>query len=185
MTRGIDDGKFHLVDNFPGIPTNGPNPDDWTLFDATAAFSVGEKRQVHDDTNDGWTVFIYLQYNKGAAALVAVKGLCGLTTAEMDDAAGWANVTNDFSEAEEQGPIVVALGTATDLYYGWFWCGGVCPVDLVSGLDGIFPSDGTVTEGYRGLKLVDFASASQFRIATASSAASLTAAVSFAVDTTG
>ena len=184
MTVGIDDGKFHLIDNFPGIPTNGPNPDDFTSFDETAQFNVGEKRMIHDATNDGWATLIYLQFNKGAVPVVAAKGPCGLTTAEMAAAGGWGNVTNDFSECEEQGPIVIALGTGTDLYYGWFWCGGVCPVDLVSGLDGIYPSDGTVTAGLQGLKLVDNASAAQFRIVTASNVTNLLAGLSLAVDTT-
>lgn len=189
MTVGIDDGKFHLIDNFPGIPTNGPNPDDFTAFDSPTAFAagtfnVGEKRQIHDTANNGWSILIYLQFNKGAVPVVAVKGLCGLTTAEITDAGGWGNVTNDFSECEAQGPIAVALGTGTDLYYGWFWCGGVCPVGLVSGLDGIFPSDGTITAGMQGLKLVDSSSATQFRITTASSVSSLVAGISLAVDET-
>lgn len=184
MTVGIDDGKFQLVDNFPGIPKDFGEPDNWGEFLEEPKWSVGAKIQKYQDTNNGFSVFVYLQYHKGAVPLVAIKGICGLHTASVLAAGGHGKVSNDFSEIEEQGPICVALGTGIDEYYGWFWCGGVCPVDTVPGLDGIFPSDGTVTAGFNGLKLVNNASATQFRIATASTVSSLTAAMSFAVDTT-
>lgn len=184
MTVGIDDGKFHLVDNFPGIPKDFPEPDDWTEYTALAQWNVGDKIQKYQPTNNGWATFVYLQFQKGAVAVATVKSICGLHTASVLAAGGWGQVSNDFSEVEEQGPICVALGTTTDAYYGWYWCGGVCPVDTVPALDGIFPTDGTVTAGFNGLKLVNNASATQFRIATASTVSSLTAAMSFAVDTT-
>jgi hypothetical protein len=56
-------------------------------------------------------------------------------------------VTDDASEALLSGPIAVALSAMTTGYYGWFWCGGVCPVDSVSGLGGSYVTDGTVAAG--------------------------------------
>lgn len=184
MTVGIDDGKFYLIDNFPGLPTDGPNPDDWTAPDAAAEFQVGTKRAIRSDTNDSWSILIYLLFTKGAVALAAVKGVCGLRTAGVAAAGGWGDVNNDSSEIEVEGPIAVALGTCADGEYSWFWCGGVCPVDLVPGLDGIFPSDGSITAGMQGIKIVDNSSATQFRITTASSVTGLVGGISLAVDTT-
>lgn len=182
MTVGIDDGKFYLIDTWPGVPTNGPNPDSWTTYAATAAFNPGEKRAIWDDTNKGWAILIYLKYEKGTATAATVKSLCSPDTTDSAAAAGWYNVTNDGGESLNVGPIAVALGTCTDEYYGWFWCGGVCPVDTVSGLDGIFPSDGSVAAG-AGMKLVDSASINKFEVCTGSEIG-LASAFSLAADTT-
>jgi hypothetical protein len=182
MTVGIDDGKFYLIDNFPGVPTNGANPDDWTAYTAAAAFNVGEKRAIYSTTNNGWSILIYLQFQKGTAAVAAVKGLCGLCTASVATAGAWGNVSNTTDESMSTGPICVALGTTVDAYYGWFWCGGVCPVDLVSGLDGIYPSDGSVAAG-AGMKLVAASSLNTFEVITGSEL-TMISAFALAADTT-
>lgn len=185
MTVGIDDGKFYLIDNFPGVPTNGANPASWTTYTATLTpgFNVGEKRAIYSDTNNGWSIMIYLQFQKGTAAVATVKSICGLCIASVAVAGAWANVSNTFDESVGLGPICIALGTTVDAYYGWFWCGGVCPVDLVAGLDGIYPSDGSVAAN-RGMKLVAASSLNTFEIMTGSEVTFLTSAFSLAVDTT-
>jgi hypothetical protein len=180
MTVGIDDGKFYLLDNFPGLPTNGPNPDDWTSYTAAKAFRVGEKRAIYDDTNNGWAILVYLQYQKGTAAAATVKSVCGLCTASVATAGAWANVTNTTDECMNTGPICVALGTCTDAYYGWFWCGGVCPVDTISGLDGVYPSDGSVA-AVSGMKIVAASSLNTFELWTGSEIGILSA-ISLAAD---
>ena len=182
MTVGIDDGKFYLIDNWPGVVTHGPNPENWTTPSATADFAVGTKRAIYDSTNKGWAILCFLQYQKGTAALAAVKGLCAMETATVASAASWYNVTNDGGESDLHGPIAVALATMVDAYYAWFWVGGVCPVATITGLDGIFPSDGNVAAA-TGMKLVDSASYNVFEVLTASTMGTISA-FSMSADTT-
>ena len=148
MTVGMDDGKFYLIDNFPGIVTNGNNPSDWTAASATEDFAVGTKRAIYDDTNNGWAVLCYLQYvEDGNIADCDVKSPCAPSTASAIAAGSWYKVTNDGTLSFNNGPIAIALGSVTDEYYGWFWVGGVCPVDTISGLGGVFASDDSITAG--------------------------------------
>ena len=182
MTIGIDDGKFYLIDNFPGEPTNGPNPSDWTEYTVARTYDLGTKRMVYDETNHGWATLIYLQFQKGTAGVATVKSLCGLCIASVATAGAWHNVSNTTDESVSVGPIAVALGTCTDAYFGWFWCGGVCPVDTISGLDGIYPSDNTVAAG-AGMKLVAATSLNTFEVVTGSEIGCMSA-FSLAADTT-
>jgi len=71
----------------------------------------------------------------------------------------------------------------TNNYYGWFWVGGVCPVDTISGLDGIFGSDGSITAGV-WMVLADSASVCKFHLAAATDVANFSA-FSMEADTTG
>jgi hypothetical protein len=188
MTVGIDDGKFYLIDKFPGVPTNGPNPASWTTYSATEDFPVGTKRMIYDDTNNGWATLIYLRFQKGSAAVATVKSICGLYITDVATAGAWYNVTNTADSTTSLiGPICVALGTTTDAYYGWFWCGGVCPVDTISGLNGIYPSSGTVA-ACNGMQLVAASSLCTFTLIDANTGANGiglgAAAFALAVDTT-
>jgi len=184
MTVGLDDSKFFLVDHWPGEVTWGANPDDWTAYDATEVYSVGTKRMVYDDTNNGWATLIYLYYTTGAGTVAAatVKSICAMDTTGMATAGQWFHVTNDGSDAQLTGPIAIALGTLVTGKYAWFWCGGVCPVDTVPGLDGIFGSDGGVTAG-KWMVLADSASVCKFHLATATDVANFSA-FSMETDTT-
>ena len=182
MTVGIDDGKFMLLDNWPGPIIPGPNPASWVTPSTTEDFKVGTKRAVYSDTNHGWSTLMFLKYEKGTAAAVAVKGVCTPDTTESIAAGGYYIVTNDGGEGINHGPIAIALATMADGEYGWFWVGGVCPVNLVSGLDGIFPTDGTVTAG-SAMKVVDLNSYNKFEIATGSESI-IVSAFAFANDTT-
>lgn len=184
MTVGIDDGKFILIDTWPGVPTQGLNPSDWsTVYDEIpTGVQLGSKRMVYDTTNKGWAILAFLCYNKGTAAAVAVKGKCAQETATVATAAKWFNVTNDGGESFNEGPIAIALNTMSDGQYGWFWVGGVCPVSLVSGLDGIYTSDGNVAAG-KGMKLVDSASYNKFTV-IGGNETGLVSAFSMAADTT-
>ena len=147
MTVGMDDGKFYLIDNFPGIVTNGNNPSDWTAASATEDFAVGTKRAIYDDTNNGWAILCFLKYEKGTATAATVKRLCAPDTTESIAAGGWGIVTNDGGESFDNGPIAIALGTLADGEYGWFWVGGVCPVDTISGLGGKYNTGGSCGTG--------------------------------------
>jgi len=182
MTVGMDDGKFILIDKWPGYPAHGANPASWTTASSTEDFPLGTKRQVYDDTNNGFATLMFLKYEKGTAAAVAVKGICAPDTTESIAAGGYCIVTNDGGESNNQGLVAIALGTMADGEYGWFWVGGVCPVDTISGLDGIFPSDGSCAAG-SGMKLVDSASYNVFEVATASTTG-MVCAYALANDTT-
>ncbi len=176
MTVGIDDGKFYLIDNWPGNPTAGPNPSSWTAVSATEDFPLGTKRQVYDDTNNGWATLMYLYYTTGAGTVAAatVKSICGIDTTAMATNGQYCHVTNDGSDAQLLGPMAIALGTLVTARFAWFWIGGVCPVDTVPGLDGVFKTDDSITAGTY-CKLVDDASILKFELATASTAGNLSA----------
>lgn len=184
MTVGIDDGKFFLIDNWPGQAVAGANPSSWTTYSATEDYPLGTKRLIYDDTNHGWATLIYLKFVKGTARYAVVKDLVSIDTSAMATAGQWCHVCNDGGESELQGPVAVCLGTtsATGLY-GWFWCGGVCPVDTIPGLDGIHATDGSIDTVSVGMKVVDAASILKFEIATASTTGVISA-FAMAVDTT-
>lgn len=158
----LDDSKFILYDRFPGaVDYNQSTPvDGFTGAShhnvATAVYKVGTKIQVYDETNKGYSTFIYLQY-KANTAKVAVNALAakqfvsiqltanGATTYATDSVWYWATDAGDV--ALLQSALAVALSAMTTDYYGWFWCGGVCPVSFVSGLGGNYVTDGNVAAG--------------------------------------
>lgn len=155
----IDDAKFILIDRWPGAPDDkmGTPPDGFTGSShhnvSTPQYSIGTKIRVYDNTNKGYSTFIYLQYIAGTKAstlALAAKQFVAMDTSEQATAATsptYYKVTDDGSEALIQGPLAVALSAMTTAYYGWFWCGGVCPVDFVSGLGGNYVTDGNVAAG--------------------------------------
>ena len=148
MTVGMDDGKFYLIDNWPGVVTNGANPADWTVYTAACNFPLGTKRAIYDATNHGWATLIYLMFETaGAIAACTVKSPVAPDNPDAIAAGTWYIVTNDGTDSFKNGPIAIALGSVTDEYYGWFWCGGVCPVATIPGLDGVYPSDDSCNTG--------------------------------------
>lgn len=139
----IDSEDFILFDNWPGVPQqcNG-QPVAYNLQGsdshnvATAAHPVGTKFQVYNDGSvaglNGYSTLIYLQVGtQGATTAIAAKTICA-----GDDAADPYEVTNSGTDAIDLGAglCAVAIGTTTDAYYGWFWCGGVCPEVLCDSL---------------------------------------------------
>ena len=152
----IDDAKIVLYDKWPGevnpnlsIPTGGFTGSSHHNV-ATAAYPVGTKIQVYDSTNKGYSTFIYLQFIQGTAGTLAAKDPVAMDTSEQATSATgatWYKVCSDGGEALVLGPVAVAISTMTTAYYGWFWCGGVCPVDSVSGLGGNYVTDGSLTAG--------------------------------------
>jgi len=153
MTVGLDDGKFVLKDNWPGFPAMISPPANLTTVytDATEIpCPLGTKIQVYQPTNNGYATLMMLQYEKGSAAAAAVKSVCTPDTTEAASAGKYYVVTNDSDESlTSSGLAAVALNTLADGNCAFFWVGGVCPVDSVAGLDGIHPSDGSVTAGKR------------------------------------
>jgi len=145
--KNIDDGKFFLIDCWPGVPTNGPNPADWTTIDATELWQLGTKRLVYDDTNNGWATLMYLKFEAGTDSACAIKSLCAQDKTEAALAAGYCVVGDVGDECNQNGPLAIALASMTDATFGWFWVGGVCPVDTISGLDGNYVTNGLAAAG--------------------------------------
>jgi hypothetical protein len=169
MTIGLAHSAIFLVDNWPGEVTQGPNPDDWSVYSATEDYPLGTKRMVYDDTNNGWATLMFLKYSTGAGtvAVATVRSICAIDTTAVATAGQYCHVTNDGSDAQLTGPLAVALGTLTNNYYGWFWVGGVCPVDTIATLDdGLYGTDGGIT-GVGWMVIADSASVCKFRLQTA------------------
>ena len=161
MASTLDDNLILLIDTFPGVVTHGPKPSSWTAYGTTALFDIGTKRAVYCSTNKGWATLMYLGIKGGSgyATGLAVKGICGLKT--TDASAGLSYIlTPDGGDCLLNGPIAICLGTitfanaTTQIQYGWFWVGGICPVSVISGLDGNYVTDGNVT-AEKGMDLVD------------------------------
>jgi hypothetical protein len=141
----IDDAKFYLIDRFPGVvKENMPYPANLTVASNNCDWRLGSKIVVRNKTNNGEAILAYLKYTKGtASAPTGAKAICGIDTSSKDA----FTVCNDGGEILLEGPIAISLGAITDGQYGWFWVGGVCPVDIISGLDGNYNTDGTVAAG--------------------------------------
>jgi hypothetical protein len=170
MTVGIDCELMHLHDMWPGAATPGANPDDWTELSTTEDFPLGTKRMIYDDTNQGWATLIYLYYTNGAGtvAVATVSEIVGQDTSAAATKGQWCHVTNDGSDVLLKGPLAICLGTMVTARYGWFWCGGVCPVDTIAGLGtALAPSDGGVDTAMNWMTIVDSASIAKFHIAAA------------------
>jgi hypothetical protein len=93
----------------------------------------------------GFSEFVYLKVGtQNADSVIAVKSVV-----VQDSATQCLVITNDpdscIKVPTDHGAI--ALSAMTDAYYGWFWCGGVCPEDYVSGLAGNYATNGSVAAG--------------------------------------
>ena len=133
-----------LSDTWPGSPA--PNlavPSDGFTGTShhnvtTAAYKLGTKIQVYNEGTagiPGFATFIYLQFetNTEPGPTPAATQVCTAGTN-----ASLFVVTNDPDQCLSIAalPSAVMLSVMTTAKFGWFWCGGVCPVDFVSDLDG-------------------------------------------------
>ena len=143
----LDSNYLVLIDNWPGSPS--PNlsvPTDGFAVPAagvaTAAYKVGTKIQVYNETLGipGFSTFIYLQYEGTGAPTLAARQVV-----TPDTNASLYIVTNDPDSCLSIAalPSAVALSVMTDAYFGWFWCGGVCPEDFVTDLGGNYLTAGS------------------------------------------
>jgi hypothetical protein len=112
-------------------------PADFTLGEATDKYGVGAKVQVEvkvaaTGARVGFATFTWLKYVKGSSTLAVVKDACGVVISLNQP----YTVSNYGSEIHLAGPIAYALGTLVDGYDYWFWTGGTCPDNIVTGLDG-------------------------------------------------
>ena len=169
MTIGVDCELMFLIDTWPGAPTPGACPTDWTALSATEDYPLGSKRQVYDVVNHGFSTLQYMYYTTGAGTVrVATVGEpCGIDTTAMATKGQYCHVTNDGSDARLLGPVAICLNTMVNARYAWFWVGGVCPVGIQSELgDHLAPSDGSITAGIY-MVLADSASVTKFHLGAA------------------
>lgn len=152
----LDSQAFYLIDRWPGTPWQGADlPTDGFTGTShhnvtTAAYPVGTKIQVmctHTSYELGLATLIYLRDTEivSTDCPVAVKHFV-----TPNDTSNWYAVTNSASALADLGsPAAVGLSTmsTTTGAYGWFWCGGVCPTQYVTALDGAFATDSTVAAG--------------------------------------
>src|SRR3990172_13158393 len=145
-----------LVDNWPGKPLKAYSLPTTFLADAeyyhnasTEKFPLGTKIQGYNPGTaglQGYFTIIYLKLKEPEEALAA-KHICVVHKDALADGHIF-EVTNDNASClTTNQPAAVALAAMTTLYYGWFWCGGVCPEDFVSGLGGSFATLNDVAAG--------------------------------------
>ena len=105
----------------------------------------------------GWSTFIYLKVGTQnadtllACAAATGKSVCTVEGTLAENSATAATqlyqVTNDADATtmESLGMCAVATSAMTNSYYGWFWCGGVAPLTLLTGLVGDIYTDQGIT----------------------------------------
>jgi hypothetical protein len=145
----LDSDLLLLTDNWPGHPTGqySPPTDGFTGASShnveAAAYPLGTKISVYNRGTAGQaglSTLIYLQLlTQHSTNLVAAKSVV-----VQDSATVWWKVTNATANVASTQQAAIALSAMTTAYYGWFWCGGVCPEDFVSGLGGNYLTNGLV-----------------------------------------
>jgi len=153
--KTLDSDYLILRDNWPGVPIpyyGLPNSDFANTTDhnvAAATYNVGDKICVYNTGvtagKAGWATFIYLQYEGTGAPTLAAKQV---VVPDADTSA--YVVTNDPDSAlivTGSYLAAVAISVMTDAYYGFFWCGGVCPEEFVAGLGGNYNTESNVAIG--------------------------------------
>jgi hypothetical protein len=159
----IDSELFVLIDNWPGVarrvsPDCLPNGSIISALHhnvATAVFPIGDKIVVRNRSavagDDGDSTFIYLK----GLAVTAANPTCAAKQLVVPSLAGTPyQVTNDPDQCLQKTgcPLAAVMLSVMSFdnstaYYGWFWCGGVCPEALVSGLGGDYVTEGNVVAG--------------------------------------
>jgi len=146
----------------PTRPTSAVDASGWQGQNVAAPtdFEVGTKFTIHNAGGTskpiGESTFIYLRLGTQNADILlscvaaSDKCVCCPETLSADGtAAQMYQVTNDGdgTTMEPTGLIAVGLSAMTNTYYGWFWCGGVAPLDAITGLVGNFRTLSTVAIG--------------------------------------
>jgi len=147
-----------LLDRWPASPIKsleGGVPDDGFTGSShhnveTAVYQVGTKAQVYNNGTTspgvaGYSTLIYLQTKD---AITAALELC--QPASLTDKHAVSSTKASAIMLGDIAPkMAVTLSAMTDEYFGWFWCGGVAPVDFVAALGtvGDIATDGTVIIG--------------------------------------
>jgi len=153
----IDQRMVILYDRWPGVAV--PSPLGFMDMTGTAAgtnvatemFPLGTKYQVWNTgfagANTGPSTFIYLRAEPTATTAVTMIARGGVvpddTLAETSARGAIYTVTGDSDRTSHDLSAFFAIGiaTMTNSYYGWFWCGGVCPIEYTGGVGGALDGD--------------------------------------------
>jgi hypothetical protein len=109
------------------------------------AYPVGTVIQCYNDGDSaGQSGYYEMIYLRAEEAILGAKSIC--VPAATDD---HYSVTDDISSALDatNAQIGVAIAAMTAQYYGWFWCGGVCPEAIESDMGGNYNADGSLAIG--------------------------------------
>ena len=173
-----------------GIPTDGFDSSSAGQDQTTAMFPLGTKITAYQSAADasdqpGYYTMIYLNFHGVSGrnditdisgAQCVVQPFCNSVVSDSTD--NFYHVTNvgglatGYKCATQVGRIAIACGTVTsdDIttdggsggYFGWYWCGGVCPYaditffDKQSGGAGAdLSTDGNVAAGKMIIPIVD------------------------------
>jgi len=145
-----------LYDRWPGFATAPPidNIQDMTSSvvghnQATPKYNVGTKWVLYNDTKAsdvgvkcwrGWSTFVYLKSAADISTAIAgsVNFFCvpddTIVPTSENDALYTVVADTDRTTHETLGLVACAISTMTDGYFGWFWCGGVAPLQYVPGM---------------------------------------------------
>jgi len=159
----LDSTGFLLIDNWPKVGNSdwaGPPgiddlPSQGHHNSATETYRLGTKFRVYQGggtgVNSGWSTFIYLKMGTAdtAVALAAKYSVCGEAPPTSTGARTLLyTVTNDKDSGDmTAGLHAIAISAMTNSYYGWFWCGGVCPESTIAAMAGTYATDGTAVIG--------------------------------------
>ena len=106
----------------------------WQLYCKGDAVSIGVSHWL------GWSSFVYLKcaddIETAIASAVTVLAVPDGTMAANMGSERLYTVTTDSDSTthDNMGLVAVCLSATTNSYYGWFWCGGVAPIEYVPGL---------------------------------------------------
>jgi len=162
----LDSELFVLFDHWPGRVINDPSKPLVTdaivataQHNTTAAVNTpGDKIQIYNNPavgvggRAGWATFVYL---KGKAVTEANPTCAAKQVVVPNNASVWYQVTNDPDQClDVTGSAfaavllsVMSFADTTTAYYGYFWCGGVCPEAYVSDLGGNYATTNDVIVG--------------------------------------
>ena len=130
-----------LNDYWPGLPTqniptadgNGNHFTNSTHHNvSTAIYKPGTKVEVWDISGQGFSTLVYLRYNDsddetGVLGSIAVPEAVVTSLKYYDVTVDGDSISSDVGA--KRIPFGIMLSTMTNTYFGWFWCGGVCPID--------------------------------------------------------
>ena len=169
MSSTLDNSEVLMLDNFPGVPNvNGAGPFDkgnvangadqnWYVSGEAPPHVLGTKWYGYQEGGTGVVAggftLIYLKTGTLLAATVAVNKLHAMTigvgAATSSDLLYTVTDNPATPIGMLSGQCAVSMSTMTSGgYYGWFWCGGVCPTSVCTGMDTTLETNGSAVNGY-------------------------------------
>jgi len=169
MSSTIDSTGIILYDNWPNaIVSNSAGPHDlgnvangadqnWYSASSPPPHKLGTKfigtQNGAAGVNAGSYTLIYLKTGtllSGTA--ITAKKFCVMAVAPTSSTSGdlLYTVSNNptYTVGMSTGLGAVSMSAMTTAgYYGWFWCGGVCPESICTGMAGTYTTDANVVVG--------------------------------------